>query len=103
MEEMNEEVLPLPLVPAIWMGFSWSKSAGWQVSVGGRRLRQHDSHLISCLLDPFDHLRDGILVHALSRFPNRIDDGEVTLQCVERGDRGIVVTSHAAIPSDVFV
>ena len=67
------------------------------------RGKQRDSHLISCLLDPFDHLRDGILVHALARFPNRVHDGEITLQRVERGDRGIVVASHAAIPSNVLV
>ena len=53
--------------------------------------------------DPFDHLRNGILVHAFARFPYRIHDGEITLQRVERGDGGIVIAGHVAIPGDVLV
>ena len=37
------------------------------------------AHLISYTLDPFDHFRDGILIHAPSRFANGIDNGKVTL------------------------
>ena len=42
-----------------------------------------NAHLVAELLDPFDHLRDGILVHAPSRLADGVDDGKVALQRVQ--------------------
>lgn len=45
-------------------------------------LSRANAHLVAQLLDPLNHLRDGILVHASSRLADSIDDGEVALQRV---------------------
>ena len=46
-------------------------------------LSRANAHLVAQLLDPLNHLRDGILVHASSRLADSIDDGEVALQRVQ--------------------
>lgn len=42
-----------------------------------------NAHLVAELLDPFNHLRNGIFVHSPSRLANRVDDGKVALQRVQ--------------------
>ena len=43
-------------------------------------------YLITRLAAPLDHFRDGLKVHASAGLSNGIDDGEVGLQRVERGN-----------------
>lgn len=100
---MKDEVLPLPLVPAMWIGFKVSKSAGYFVLVRVLITNQDNSHLIASLFDPFYHLRYGILVHALAGFPYRIDNRKIALQRVERRYGGIVVARHAAVSRNVLI
>ena len=40
-DEMKEEVEPLPLVPAMCIRFNWSKSEGWYVTVSYIRFTAH--------------------------------------------------------------
>jgi hypothetical protein len=46
-------------------------------------LSRANAHLVAQLLNPLNHLWDGILVHASSRLANSVDDGEVALQRVQ--------------------
>lgn len=45
------------------------------------------ANLISNFLTPLDHLRNCLLVHPLPRLPDRVDDGKIRLQRIERRDR----------------
>jgi hypothetical protein len=42
-----------------------------------------NAHLVAQLLDPFNHFRDSILIHAPSRLADCVDDGKVALQRVQ--------------------
>jgi hypothetical protein len=46
-------------------------------------LSRANAHLVAQLLNPFNHLRDSILIHAPSRLADSVDDGEVALQRVQ--------------------
>lgn len=48
------------------------------------------AHLVSCLAEPFNHFWNGLRIHAAARFANRIDNGEVALQRIERRNGGLV-------------
>ena len=94
MAEMKEEVEPLPLVPAMWIGFSWSKSDGYTcISVLHLFGPQWpDAHLISYSSNPLSHLRECLLVPSRSELLDGLDNGEVALKRVERCDGGFVVS-----------
>ena len=89
-DEMKALVEPLPLVPAMCIGFRRSNSEGFsycQLCACLSALRA--AHLIPNFMAPFNHLRNGLLVHATARLPYRIDNGEIGLQRVQRRDRSL--------------
>ncbi len=84
MDEMKEEVEPLPLVPAICIRFSLSKAEGWYVTVSYITLLRpstyRPAHLIIYPPYPTPHLRQRALVPSWSLLPDRLYRGEVALK-----------------------
>ena len=91
-EEMKALVEPLPLVPAMCIAFSRSKSDGCHSSQLGcvcrslLRRSSEGSHLISNAAAPFYHLGYRVLVRAHTGFSELIDNGKVRLQRIQGSD-----------------
>lgn len=90
---MNAAVEPLPFVPAIWIALSASKSDGYrgssQLDRGkdvATRAFSMVAYFVPDLVAPLDHLGNGLIIHLPSRLTNRINNGKIRLQRVERGD-----------------
>lgn len=89
---MKALVEPLPLVPAMCMGCSRSKSDGCRWSQLGCvcqsvvRCSSRGSHLISHAAAPLYHLRYSILVQAHTELLELIDNGKISLQAIQCSD-----------------
>lgn len=70
--------------------------------VGQHSLRSSlRAYLITNSSAPLDHLWNRLLIHLAARLSNRIDDGEVRLQGVQRGYSVLVGSGHLACGSHV--
>lgn len=92
---MKVDVEPFPLVPAIWTGFSWSKSDGLGKlsAYVQRRGGTDNAHLIAYPVHPFYHLWNRTLVPTRAGLSNGFDGGEVALKGIESRHRGVVVAT----------
>ena len=84
------------------MAFNRSRSDGCQCQLSHHTQQVcrscGNAHLISYPSTPFDHLWDCILVHALARFADGIDNGEVGLQRVQCLHSGLQLVSFTSLP-----
>jgi len=89
-EEINAEVEPFPLVPAIWIALRLSKSEGYgMLDLSPAMFKPHSSlvaYLIANLFTPFDHLWYSLPIHHSSRLSDCVHDCEIRLKAVERCD-----------------
>lgn len=54
---------------------------------------RENAHLVTQLLDPLNHFRNGILVHSPSRLADGVYDGKVALQRVQGRDGRLLCVS----------